>query len=317
MKASKQTHKMKTIGLLVAISVLFIGCTASGSSSSLSASTNAIGSITSALPSDAASILSDMQRDFNPNWHVNTQTPTAEEIAGAATISGSSEVTAKPVNLANISNPIASLNITSPEQIDRSTAEKILKGLGIMNGKRTFDEALSIIKWSNTYKSSGASFNAQMKEYLFKHYKSYKQALEKWGAYSEISEQATPELYESWIKEAANQLTSIEAAKRIPLMKSLMTQESGRVHWKSHVPVVSYAGAIGTGQFMYATAEGTDINPYDPQENIAGIAKYLNGLIKANGLRKGLACYNGGNKPPTDSYTKYADPIISRMNKIA
>lgn len=311
----KKSNSTRMLNAVIATALLFGGCSSAPTDSS-TLPNNSPG-VENQTPQNATNIMNEMQRAFNPNWHVNQQEPSDTEMDNALSGDTGSAVTPPPANMGSIDNPIASLNISSPEQIDRDTAEKILKGLGIMNANRGFEKALTVINWSNTYKNrSSVPFDSKMKGYLFKHYQSYKQALEKWGSYSEISEKATPDLYDSWIRSAASQLTAVEESRRIPLMKSLMTQESGRTQWRNHVPIISYAGAIGTGQFMYATAEGIGINPYDPQENITGIAKYLNGLIRADGLEKGLARYNGGNNPPGSSY-QYASAIMNRMSNIA
>jgi hypothetical protein len=240
----------------------------------------------------------------------------SESVTPAVRTNNTPVVTNGGGSLSAVDNPIARLNITSPDQIDRQTAETILKGLDIMKGNRSFTDSLKIINWSCTYSKGSGTFDARMKQNIFKHYQSYREAVTKYSHLPNISERDTPQLYEQWINTAANSLTAVPAADRIKLMKSLMTQESGRTQWRNFKPVVSYAGAIGTGQFMYATAEDIDINPYDPEENIKGIAIYLNSLIRSSGLRRGLARYNGGNNPPSSSF-QYADAITSRMTRLA
>lgn len=60
---------------------------------------------------------------------------------------------------------------------------------------------------------------------------------------------------------------------------------------------VSDVGAIGLGQLMSDTAKGLGVeDPYDPEQNIMGTAKYLAGLLREfNGdERKAIAAYNAG-----------------------
>jgi hypothetical protein len=214
--------------------------------------------------------------------------------------------------------PALRLSINSASDVTRQNAEQMLRAMGFINSRRDFNDALKGLSISCTYSRSNNSFDADMKQYIFENWQLYKQALAKYSNMSEISERKTPELYERWIESAADRLTSLGTRReRVALMKSLMTQESGRTQWKNYVPVVSGAGAIGTGQFLYATAKDVGINPFDPKENIEGIAIYMNRLIRSKGsLRKALACYNGGNNPPAESYG-YAASIMGRMDSLA
>lgn len=206
---------------------------------------------------------------------------------------------------------IASLNLSGPNAIGRAEAEIILRDCGFICSRNpTFERAMGALG-TGYYQRGRSTLDAKSREWLFQQYTWYRQALSRYGQYPTISAQATPDLYKQWVREAAQQLTAVPAAQREKLMLSLMTTESGRTQWTNFTPVVSNCGAIGFGQFLPATAAGTHINPYDPKENILGIAKYLNGLIKKHGNRKGLACYNGGGNPPSSSYA-YADRILSR-----
>ncbi len=221
-----------------------------------------------------------------------------------------------PTPGARADNPVMSLNIQSPDQIDEATAKTILKGTGLMNSSRSYEEALKGLKQGYTYTRGSASLDSKMKEWLFREYRLLRKALEKYPDKPNISAKATPELYEKWLKQASVHLTCIPSQKdRYALMKSLMTQETGKSHWKNFVPVMGGATDIGFGQFLPATAKSVGINPYDPEENIKGIALYLNTLISQKGMKEGLASYNGGNNPPAASY-RYASNIMGRMENI-
>lgn len=211
-------------------------------------------------------------------------------------------------------NPIMKLSIRGPQDISRAEAETILKGIGLMTGKRGFQESLQGLYKGSTYKSNpNAKLDSQMKGFLFNEYRLMRKALEKYSHLPVISQQATPQLYDQWMQKASMELTALGSQReRYALLKSLMTQESGRTHWRNFVPVMGYTADIGFGQFLPATAKSVGINPYDPEENMRGIAKYLNNLIKSKGMRNGLASYNGGNYPPPKSF-RYADSIMSRI----
>ena len=58
---------------------------------------------------------------------------------------------------------------------------------------------------------------------------------------------------------------------------------------------VSHAGAIGLAQLMPGTAEGLGVDPYDPDQNLAGGARFLKGMIDQFGrVDLALAAYNAG-----------------------
>ena len=223
---------------------------------------------------------------------------------------------AEPVEVfsAKPNNPIFTLRISGPEDIGRAEAETIFKGMALMNSRRGYQDALRGMKIGYTYSSKGPHrLDSQMKQWVFQEYVLMKKALEKYAAYPEISQRKTPELYERWIQQASVHLTALgSSSQRYRLLKSLMTQESGKVHWRNFKPTMGAAVDIGFGQFLPATAKSVGINPYDPEENIKGIALYLNQLIRRKGMRNGLASYNGGNNPPPVSY-RYADSIMGRM----
>lgn len=58
---------------------------------------------------------------------------------------------------------------------------------------------------------------------------------------------------------------------------------------------VSHAGAIGLAQLMPATAEGLGVDPYDPQQNLDGGARFLSAMVDKFGRTDlALAAYNAG-----------------------
>lgn len=78
------------------------------------------------------------------------------------------------------------------------------------------------------------------------------------------------------------------------MLAAVVTVES---RWHTHA--VSYAGAIGLGQLMPSTAATLRVNPLNPEENLAGAARYLSGLVRrfahrANRYVLTFAAYNAG-----------------------
>jgi soluble lytic murein transglycosylase-like protein len=58
---------------------------------------------------------------------------------------------------------------------------------------------------------------------------------------------------------------------------------------------VSHAGAIGLAQLMPGTAELLGVDPYDPEQNLAGGARFLRSMIDRFGrVDLALAAYNAG-----------------------
>ncbi len=233
-------------------------------------------------------------------------------LARRAGSGGGSPPPEKPTG-GRVSNPIMSLNITSPDQIGPREAALILQGTGFRTDKRSLTSAYKALYQSRTYRRRYAGLTPTMKRWLFEEYVKCRSALTKYAGYPEISRKATPGLYEKWIRDASVYLTRVPEKYREPVLRSLMSVETTHVHWKNYTPVVSGAGAIGFGQFLEATASNYGINPYDPADNIKGVAIYLNDLIRRKGsLREALAAYNGGESPPRSSYS-YADKIIGRI----
>lgn len=88
----------------------------------------------------------------------------------------------------------------------------------------------------------------------------------------------------------------------VSLLKAMAKTESD-----FNPDAVSHAGAIGIMQLMPATARELGVtDPYDPQQNIMGGAKYIAAQIKAfsaysNGLELAIAAYNAGGKAVRDA----------------
>jgi hypothetical protein len=97
--------------------------------------------------------------------------------------------------------------------------------------------------------------------------------------------------------------------------------------------VVSPSGAIGLGQLMPFTAEGLAVDPWDPQQNVAGSAKMLAGLLQGwkstlDPRALALASYNAGptlvrqlqtvpSYPETNNYVYFIGFLqrhLSRLN---
>jgi hypothetical protein len=102
------------------------------------------------------------------------------------------------------------------------------------------------------------------------------------------------------------------------LFVALVRQESG-----GQQGAVSPAGAIGRTQLMPATARGLGVDPYDPQQNLLGGARYLRQQLRAFGgdPRKALAAYNAGpgavrkygGVPPFAETRQYVDRILGSV----
>lgn len=232
-----------------------------------------------------------------------------------------------------IPGPLGQLNITDPSQIGPREAALILDGTGFLDprvvrrhtppARNPTEAGLMALSWGSEYRRprGRVPLNDEMKRRLFDQYRLMREALSRYGGAPEISARSHPQHYDAWVRNASSELTHVNPSEREALMRSLMTTESGRTQWRNHRPVVSYAGAVGFGQFLPATARGLNINPYDPQQNIQGIGRYVNQLIgqaKRRGLQGrqavawALAAYNGGTNFPRSSVA-YAEGILDRL----
>jgi soluble lytic murein transglycosylase-like protein len=82
---------------------------------------------------------------------------------------------------------------------------------------------------------------------------------------------------------------------------------------------VSSAGAIGLGQLMPGTAAYLGVDPYEPEENLRGSARYLRQQLDSFGdTRLALAAYNAGpgnvrkygGVPPFEETQNYVSKIL-------
>ena len=86
------------------------------------------------------------------------------------------------------------------------------------------------------------------------------------------------------------QIASKKSGLSPRLIKAVIYVES-----HGHERIVSSAGAIGLTQLEPATAKSLGVNPYKPEQNVVGGAKYLAQLIKRFGsLWLALEAFNTG-----------------------
>lgn len=232
---------------------------------------------------------------------------------------------------ASRSNPIARLNLNSASEVTREVAEQIMEGTGHLGRAESLDKALQMLAYGYTYKRDYMRQNVtldtrirrpdngrmeSLRELVYREYTLMKEALNRYGQYSEISARRQPQLFEQWTQRAAQELTNVPQSRRLAVMQALMSHESGKIHWRSYRPTIGGAAEVGLGQFMPQTARGYDINPYDPQENIIGIARYLNRNIGRSGgsLHEGFARYNGGDgNYRTAAAQRYANRVTALL----
>jgi hypothetical protein len=92
---------------------------------------------------------------------------------------------------------------------------------------------------------------------------------------------------------------------------------------------ISVAGAIGLGQLMPDTARMMGVNPYNPEQNIAGCARYIRGMLdrwhkSQNQLSLALASYNAGpgavekfgGIPPYRETINYVEVVLGLYNQL-
>lgn len=118
-----------------------------------------------------------------------------------------------------------------------------------------------------------------------------------------------PQEYSDWLRQSAR-------AEGVPetLLFSLVWHESGFCQ-----NALSSAGAIGLGQLMPGTARSLGVDPYDPQQNLRGSARYLRQQYQRFGrIELALAAYNAGPArvaacgcvPPIPETRNYVNNIV-------
>ncbi|MFC6592799.1 lytic transglycosylase domain-containing protein [Deinococcus lacus] len=119
-----------------------------------------------------------------------------------------------------------------------------------------------------------------------------------------------PRQYAAWTLQSAR-------AEGIPpaLLIALIWHES-----QYCAQVISVRGAIGLGQLMPGTAQALGVNPYHPQQNIAGAARYLGQQLQTfRRVDLALAAYNAGPGrvqgcgcvPPVPETQRYVTSILN------
>ena len=97
-----------------------------------------------------------------------------------------------------------------------------------------------------------------------------------------------PTAGQTWVAEIEKAATGAGLDPR--LLAAMVWQESG-----FRPDAVSHSGAIGLAQLMPGTADGLDVDPWDPVQNLEGGARYLAWTIREFGSTElGLAAYNAG-----------------------
>lgn len=114
--------------------------------------------------------------------------------------------------------------------------------------------------------------------------------------YASVLRRINPRMPEWLSRDLARHLLANAAHWHIDatMLAAVVTVES---RWHTHA--VSVAGALGLGQLMPDTAATLDVNPLNPNQNLAGAARYLSGLVqrfahKANRYALTFAAYNAG-----------------------
>lgn len=93
---------------------------------------------------------------------------------------------------------------------------------------------------------------------------------------------------------------------------------------------VSPAGAVGLAQLMPGTADALGVDPYDPEQNLAGGARFLAEMLDRFGsFDLALAAYNAGparlaehlddptSNPLPEETERYVDIVLARYDQLA
>ena len=213
--------------------------------------------------------------------------------------------------------------------LDKYDVEMIL--IEFLNFKKHTSRSAMILDFQ---KANGISKTGQIddktKKALIEHLKMIKAAEEKWGSGNELTKNTLP--FDKMLNISSSAMTSLPAVSdkngnRINssnVLSALVNAESSYIHRKkSGFTVSKYAqgncGAIGFTQLMPFTAKSLGVNPYDPEDNMRGGARYLNGnfkkMAKYGGsnidiLSKSIAGYNCG--PNRNAFKENSwDSIVS------
>ena len=118
------------------------------------------------------------------------------------------------------------------------------------------------------------------------------------AAYARVLHTANPQMPGWQSASLARKLLMNAARWKVSpnVLAAIVTVESA---WHTHA--VSYAGAVGLGQLMPGTAAALGVNPRNPEQNLAGAARYLGGLLAKFGsdprrYELAFAAYNAGPK---------------------
>jgi soluble lytic murein transglycosylase-like protein len=89
--------------------------------------------------------------------------------------------------------------------------------------------------------------------------------------------------------------TSIDRAARAAGVEPALLAALVRHESNFNPNARSHAGAIGLTQLMPGTAAGLNVDPHDPEQNLAGGARFLRSMLDRFGsVELGLAAYNAG-----------------------
>ncbi|HBC74562.1 MAG TPA: hypothetical protein DC017_06865 [Candidatus Wallbacteria bacterium] len=213
-------------------------------------------------------------------------------------------------------NVLESIQLPSdPGGVTPEVASQILAGLGYgrFNG---FGESLKKFQsatfgsWSAGKTYTKGSLDEATKKKLLEHGKMLQAALAKYPA-GTVSK-TSPE-FAKWVSNSAATMKNMPSGlvdnsgnsiSKEALVHGILTQESGKYHWRDRKMIISSCGAMGFMQIMPFHTDSAG-NIYDPEVNLAFGVKYIDTQLgrsdwKTSGddassmLAKALAAYNGG-----------------------